>query len=336
MPGLDASSHSHNNFLVVQHDSAHDFLSATYPTLRRHEASANIILAHPLKRLPTETALTCQFATDADVQELLSAVDESSTTPHPPSPSPSFWLTLWSRASPTAPYTLDLVLSCIDWTLGEYPVFLWTPHLSKASSPVWAEARVDQLSRYLYDCVSAKRVFSVFGFTPLVKVFSKVWTSLTGNAVEPEPFYSAYFSFCNAATFRSSQAKLPEGHQLRWATMCDLEQVAQLCKEFADDSVSGMLGSCPKFKPSYIVADKRSTSYSQIFFPLTLDRARLEAQELISKRQIWVYDAEGDITTICAVTRNSHRVSAVTKVYTTPRWRRKGCAELLVRDVTAR
>lgn len=62
----------------------------------------------------------------------------------------------------------------------------------------------------------------------------------------------------------------------------------------------------------------------------------IEARELILKRQIWVYDAQGDISTICAVTRNTHRVSAITKVYTTPRWRRRGCAELLVRDVTAR
>lgn len=49
---------------------------------------------------------------------------------------------------------------------------------------------------------------------------------------------------------------------------------------------------------------------------------------------MWVYDAAGDITTLCAVTRNSHRVSAITKVYTTPRWRRQGCAEFLVREVT--
>ena len=73
----------------------------------------------------------------------------------------------------------------------------------------------------------------------------------------------------------------------------------------------------------------------QIIFPLTVERALTEAREFISKGLVWVYDAAGDITTICAVTRNSHRVSAITKVYTTPRWRRQGCAEFLVRDVTA-
>ena len=79
----------------------------------------------------------------------------------------------------------------------------------------------------------------------------------------------------------------------------------------------------------------RSFLRLQIYFPLSIERARVEARELISKRLVWVYDAARDITTICAVTRNSHRVSAITKVYTTPRWRRQGCAEFLVREVTA-
>ncbi len=74
----------------------------------------------------------------------------------------------------------------------------------------------------------------------------------------------------------------------------------------------------------------------QVYFPLSIDKARVEARELISKGQIWVYDIAGEVTTICAVTRNTHRVSAITKVYTTPKWRRRGCAEFLVRFVTAR
>ncbi|KAK7695023.1 hypothetical protein QCA50_002211 [Cerrena zonata] len=304
MPGLNASS----NFVVIQHDSPGEFLSAAYPTMRRYEASANIVLAHALKRVTTEAAMAgYQFMCDADVEDWLSRADDSSMIPH--LTSSAFWLTLWSRPSPNSPYSLDIVLSCIDWTLGEYPIFLWTPHTDKAASLAWTEPRIDQMALHLHDCLNPERVFSVFGLTPLVKVFSKYWTSITGNAIEPEPFYSAYFSYCNTTTFRPCKAVLPDGHRLRRASIEDLEQVAQLCKEFADDS---------------------------IFFPLTLDKAKIEARELISKRQIWVYDAQGDISTICAVTRNTHRVSAVTKVYTTPRWRRNGCAEVLVRDVTAR
>ncbi len=42
------------------------------------------------------------------------------------------------------------------------------------------------------------------------------------------------------------------------------------------------------------------------------------------------------MTSICAVTRNTQNVSAITKVYTTPKWRRRGFAEHLVRNVTRR
>ena len=67
---------------------------------------------------------------------------------------------------------------------------------------------------------------------------------------------------------------------------------------------------------------------------MSIDRAKIEAKELIAKGQLWVYAVGGEVTTICAVTRNTHRVSAITKVYTTPKWRRRGCAEFLVRYVT--
>lgn len=51
---------------------------------------------------------------------------------------------------------------------------------------------------------------------------------------------------------------------------------------------------------------------------------------------IWIYESEGEVTSICAVTRNTQNVSAITKVYTTPKWRRRGFAEHLVRNVTRR
>lgn len=303
MPGLTPAVHS----LVMQHDSASDFLAVSYPTLRRHEASSNIVLAHALKRVTTEAALAgFQFTSDADVEAGLSAADASSFTPHPTTG--AFWLTLWSSPSPNSPPSLDIVLSCVDWTLGDYPIFLWTPKQQNAVSSSWLNTRIIQLAEHLRICVSSERVFSVFGMTPLVKSFTRHWSHLTGHTVEPEPFYAAYFSFCTTKTFKPSDLPLPAGHHLRRATITDLNSLAQLCKEFADDSV---------------------------YFPLTLDRARVEARELVAKRQLWVYELNGAITTICAVTRNTHRVSAITKVYTTPKWRRRGCAELLVRHVTA-
>ncbi|KAJ3528189.1 hypothetical protein NM688_g8029 [Phlebia brevispora] len=247
------------------------------------------------------------FTGDADVEAWLSSADASSFAPH--ANTDAFWLTMWSSSPSSSTPTLDLVLSCVNWTLGDYPIFLWTPIPQNSLTRSWLSPRISQLASHLQQCVPATRVFSVFGMTPLISTFTRCWTELTGFREEPEPFYAAYFSYCDSKTFKRSSVPLPSGDRLRRAAMGDLESVAQLCKEFADDSV---------------------------FFPLSIDRARIEARELISKGQIWVYDSQGEVTTICAVTRNTHRVSAITKVYTTPKWRRRGCAEFLVRYVTAR
>jgi len=67
---------------------------------------------------------------------------------------------------------------------------------------------------------------------------------------------------------------------------------------------------------------------------MTLDQGRIEAQELIKNAQTWVYDVNGQSSTLCAVTRTTHNVSCITKVYTTPMFRRIGYAETLVRHVT--
>ncbi|KAH9920239.1 uncharacterized protein BXZ73DRAFT_91969 [Epithele typhae] len=305
MPGLTASPNSPRLF-VMQHNSADDFFSFAYPVLRRHEASSNIILAHALKRVGSETALSGHFLSQDEVSARFPSVASDAFAPQPTSG--AFWLTVWSVSSSSSAPSLDLILASIDWTLGEYPIFLWTPDRTSASSTHWLEPRIHALTDHLNAIVPPERVFSVFGLTTLVKKFSQVWSQMTGFAIEPEPFYAALFSYCTSETLRGGDTPLPEGHRLRKAAMADLEPVARLCKEFADDS---------------------------IYFPLTIERARIEARELIAKGLLWVYDADGDITTICAVTRNSHRVSAITKVYTTPRWRRRGCAEFLVRDVTA-
>ena len=231
-----------SNFVIMQHDSAGDFLAVAYPTLRRHEVSSNIVLAHALKRVGTEAAMSgYQFTSDADVDSWLATADSSSFEPH--RATGSFWLTLWSTDTPNAPPTLDIILSCVDWTLGEYPVFLWTPKAPSAHTPSWLAPRIGQLVGHLRYCVPPERVFSVFGMTTLVKTFARQWSQTTGFRIEPEPFYAANFSFCNARTFRQSSVDLPTGHRLRRAAPEDLEQVAQLCKEFADDSVCPIIVS---------------------------------------------------------------------------------------------
>ena len=242
MPGLTPISTSRNTF-VKFHDTAYDFLSATLPTLRRHEKSANIVLAHALKLVGTEAALTgCNFINESDVS---SWWDQSS---HSPShmrfdETQPFWLTVWSSPSPFSQPTLDLVLSCVNWTLGDYPIFLWTPKNPSHITSQWLTPRIDLVAENLLDLVPPERVFSIFGMTLLVKTFASYWKQLTNIAVEPEPFYAASYTWCTLATFKDSEAPLPRGDYIRRANMRDLEQVAQLCKEFADDSVRPVLSS---------------------------------------------------------------------------------------------
>ena len=246
---------------VIHHDSAAHFLSATFPTLRRHEESANIVLAHALKLLGSEAALTgCHFINESDVSTWLRQETRPLPSSLPSSPRshvayPStaitkkqmvangrnepFWLTVWSSPSPSTPPTLDIVLSCVSWTLGDYPIFLWTPKNPTSVSPSWLAPRVELLAEHLLDIVPPCRVFSIFGMTQLVKSFTRYWSDLVKCAIESEPFYAAYYSFCNPDTFNESDDPLPRGDSIRRANIEDLAAVSQLCKEFADDSVRG-------------------------------------------------------------------------------------------------
>jgi hypothetical protein len=261
MPGR-TPVRSSANILVVHHGSAAHFLSATFPTFRRHEESANIVFAHALKLLGSEAALTgCHFINESDIstwwrQETHSVPLPSSspTSPRghvvgPPTANTTsrrmtangnnepFWLTVWSSPSPFIPPTLDIVLSCVNWTLGDYPIFLWTPKNATSLSPAWMTPRIELLAEHLLDIVPPCRVFSIFGMTQLVKSFTRHWSELVRCPIEPEPFYAAFYSFCNRETFKESHDPFSRGDSIRRANMEDHSQVAQLCKEFADDSV---------------------------------------------------------------------------------------------------
>ena len=72
---------------------------------------------------------------------------------------------------------------------------------------------------------------------------------------------------------------------------------------------------------------------------MTKERAFEEAEYLINKCRVWLHevilpDQTREATSIVAVSRDSEKVSAVTKVYTDPRWRKRGYAECLVRHAT--
>ena len=65
--------------------------------------------------------------------------------------------------------------------------------------------------------------------------------------------------------------------------------------------------------------------------------AMKEAKHLTRHQQIWVHerivDGRSHIECIVCVTRTNKDVAGITKVYTNPDWRRRGCAERLVRLV---
>ena len=72
-------------------------------------------------------------------------------------------------------------------------------------------------------------------------------------------------------------------------------------------------------------------------FILEDEGALKEATELIENNMLWVHEVQSnghrDIASVVATTRQSARVTAITKVYTNPKYRSKGCAERLVRRV---
>ncbi|KAJ7193334.1 acyl-CoA N-acyltransferase [Mycena pura] len=286
--------------VVLRHLTAFDLLAVAYPTLRRHEHSANIVLAHALARAPVEFVLTeGQFLAESDVQP-----------PLPPSPQPvpdsnNFWLSVWSQPTKSKP-VLDVVLSCLDSPLGDYPIFLWA---AVATQGPGLGRRVGALVEHLAACVDPKRVFAVFGPTDLATAFSTTWARLTGFQTAADPLYNAFHACCTPQTLRVLTPTKTPHRGVRKATRFDTEAVAKLCEEFANSSE----------------------------YPLNKSEATIEAKQLIDKGQLWVYEtATGEIATICAVSRTSLRVSAITKVYTLPKWRRHGFARDLVQVTTQR
>lgn len=71
---------------------------------------------------------------------------------------------------------------------------------------------------------------------------------------------------------------------------------------------------------------------------LTREGSIKEATLLVRNGQVWVHaiqrgEETPEVASIVCTTRQSAEVSAITKVYTNPKWRKLGCAERLVRRV---
>jgi hypothetical protein len=70
-----------------------------------------------------------------------------------------------------------------------------------------------------------------------------------------------------------------------------------------------------------------------------MESALKEATYLVNNGLVWVHrirksgQSQSEIASIVAFTRNSKSVATISKVFTSPNWRRHGCAERLVRRV---
>ena len=226
-------------------------------------------------------------------------------------PPNQLWITCWTKNS-RGGHSLDFVLACTSHLLGEYPIFIYCNHPASSLTDAFVRPRIQALARALAGQVHPTRVFSVFSLKSITDAFVPEWTALTGVApILDEPYYFAISSFCTHETFKGARQAPEPGHIMRRATMDDLQECATLCREFADTS------------PPFV---------------LTQERAQIEACKMIKLNQLWIYrvptsPTTSAVTCIVAATRSSSTVAAITKVFTSPSWRRRGYAERLAAHV---
>ncbi|KAJ6631425.1 hypothetical protein B0H10DRAFT_2159751 [Mycena sp. CBHHK59/15] len=210
--------------------------------------------------------------------------------------------------------TIDFVVSCTNGDIGAYPIFIFTTHPIHSLTSEFLLPRLIRLAEALRAVVPINRVYSVFAPDAVARMFVEIWCSLTGVQGYQEPYYAAKLTYCNKRSFVNRQMTTFPGlvYELRPAVESDLKSVASLCHQFAAES-----------EP----------------FVLTCEGAIKEAAILIRASQVWVHcirradEVRDDIASIVAFTRNSDSVATISKVFTNPAWRRRGCAERLVRRV---
>lgn len=223
--------------------------------------------------------------------------------------------------------TPTLISSCEQGPLGTRPLFIAPLHSgSHESGPLLLD--VDRLVDRLLREVTSRRIFSVFGPEPIVARFTDTWTQKTGISVEPDPYYAANLTYVTLETLSSHPASAPPGFdcELRKADgQDDIEEIAQLCYEFAQKSVR-------RDPDIYEVSDLISL---QAPFILSREQSKIEAKLIVRDGQCWIHrisrnGGPSQIACIVVVGRDSGPVAAITKVFTHKDWRSNGCAERLV------
>lgn len=226
-------------------------------------------------------------------------------------PPPQLWITCSTRTASQP--QVDLILSCTSGPLGAYPIFIYSTQPASCLTPSFLGPRLTVLIMALLAAVPVERVYSVFAPDLVTKMFAELWTNSTGVEIDPNGvYYHASLSYCTRETFKNDTTTLPgSAFELQPAREGDIGQVAQLFYLFA-------AGSAP--------------------FSLTEEGTFLEAKTRIRNQQLWVLrvirgDQPPEIACVVVISRETPTVTAITKVYTHPKWRGHGCAERLVRRV---
>ena len=191
---------------------ASDIPSGVWDTLEEHAVNANVILPALLTSLAAEK--------------------KGVVIPN------QRWFVFYEQDNPAQ--TVEFVLSCTNWCMGTYPIFIFTTRKYSALNSTYLIPRLQFLAEVLHETVPVERVYSVFAPEIIAHLFIEIWTNLTGiERHAPDPYYyAAMISFCSRRTLSRRQATQNEAFSLRPARMEDIEQVADLCFGFAQTSVS--------------------------------------------------------------------------------------------------
>ena len=157
-------------------------------------------------------------------------------------PSTGIWIVcstphLLTRQSPS----VDFVLSCTEGSLGQYPIFIFTPISPAHLDHDFIAPRLESIASALRQAVPTGRVFSVFAVDAVTIEFTSIWSRMTGVPLAPQPdYYAAKGTYCTQRTFRPRSPSLfaDMDYELRLARDADVAAAAELCYGFAAESVS--------------------------------------------------------------------------------------------------
>jgi hypothetical protein len=149
-----------------------------------------------------------------------------------PAPPHQFWIICGPDED-----NIDLVLSCTEDPIHQYPIFLFAPNPSAQSNMDFLEPRIGCLVDLLYATVPHQRVFSVVAPDLMSHIFAGMWSHVTGIPNYPKPYYHAKLTYCDLESLKPvDPPELP--YELRLANEAEIPEAANLCYEFSLGSAS--------------------------------------------------------------------------------------------------